>query len=86
MGNVGNTLRKVSHFKLPWLVGDRLVAHRALSIHSYDVRGLVFCMSSGTTLSLDAYVLLQKQGKKLRREGKDKWIDFAGKVRPQNVL
>jgi len=31
-------------------------------------------------------LLLQKQGKKLRREGKDKWIDFAGKVRTYSCL
>ena len=24
--------------------------------------------------------MLQKQGKKLRREGKDRWVDFTGKV------
>jgi len=27
--------------------------------------------------------MLQKQGKKLRREGKDKWIDFTDKVSSQ---
>ena len=31
-------------------------------------------------------LLFQKQGKKLRREGKDKWIDFAGKVRAKSML
>jgi len=46
-------------------VGDRSVMHRVHSIYSYEVCVCVF----------------QKQGKKLRREGKDKWIDFAGKVK-----
>jgi len=31
-------------------------------------------------MKLCLYLLLQKQGKKLRREGKDKWLDFTLKV------
>lgn len=51
------------------LVDDRLVTPGAHSIYSYEVCVCVF----------------QKQGKKLRREGKDKWIDFAGKVRREVI-
>jgi len=50
-------------------VDDRLVTPGAHSIYSYEVCVCVF----------------QKQGKKLRREGKDKWIDFAGKVRREVI-
>jgi len=37
------------------------------------------CMASDVSHCV-CLEMLQKQGKKLRREGKDRWVDFTGKV------